>query len=81
MLLRRLGIARFRIGGVRGGDARLWSTLKECMGSSSSSSETKLEELMSMEGRREPWKKETSGPVEVVKCCCLRGLTGDDWVS
>lgn len=30
---------------------------------------------------RRCWKKETSGPPEVVKCCCLLALMGDDCAS
>lgn len=83
---RRPSRPRLRIGGVLGGDDRmwLWSTWKECAGKRSSSSselEAKLGEARSSAGRRNPSKNETSGPVEVVKCCCLRGLIGDDWMS
>lgn len=83
-LLRRFR-DRVRIGGVLGGEAWLRLTWKECIGSRSSSSSdkgvTKLGEARSTDTRRVPWKKETSGPFEVVKCCCLRGLIGDDWIN
>lgn len=80
-LPRRRFTLRLRMGGVRGGDDG--STWKEWIGSRSSSSSAgaaKLGDVRSTEGRRVPWKKETSGPFEVVKCC-LRALMGDDWIS
>lgn len=80
-LPRRMLMLRLRIGGVRGGDD--WSTWKECKGSrpsSSSAGAAKLGDVRSTEGLRVPWKKETSGPFDVVKCC-LRGLIGEDCIS
>lgn len=82
-LMRRLGIGRLRIGGVVGGDERKL-VLNDCVGKRSSSSSelaAKLGETSSSAILRAPWKKETSGPVDVVKCCCRLGLIGDDCAS
>ena len=80
-LVRRLRL-RVCMGGVRGGDAARTTVLalKECAGKRSSSSSdgvVKLGEASSL-GWIRFWKKETLGPVEVVKCCCRRGLMGED---
>lgn len=80
-LFRRL---RLCMGGVRGGEERI---LNECAGSRSSSSSegaAKLGDVSTFVICR-VWKKETSGPLDVVKCCWRRGLMGEDceswWLS
>lgn len=83
-LVRRLRL-RVCMGGVRGGEADRTTALvvKEWAGRRSSSSSegvAKLGEASSLV-RRRVWKKDTSGPVDVVKCCWRRGLMGDDWAS
>lgn len=87
-LPRRLRLL-WRMGGVEGGEER--DARKECTGpplppgrsssssfaSSSSESDAKLGDSRASEMRLEVWKNETSGPVDVVKCCCRRGLIGE----
>jgi hypothetical protein len=71
------------MGGVLGGEDRMFS-LNECMGivsSSSSEGAAKFGDVRTSVMVRDPRKKETSGPVDVVKCGCLLGLMGDDWAS
>ena len=78
-LLRLPARLRVCMGGVRGGDERTWFMLKECAGSRSSSSDegaAKFGDVRAVNLRC--WKKDTSGPAEVVKCCCRRGLMGED---
>lgn len=72
-----------RIGGVRGGEERILVGLNEWMGKRSSSSSEGAAKLGDVSSRliRRCWKKETSGPPDVVKCCCRLGLRGDDRVS
>lgn len=82
-LSRLLGSERFCMGGVRGGDDCRLLGANECAGNKSSSSSegaAKFGEASSLVMRRER-KKETSGPADVVKCCCLRGLMGEDCAS
>lgn len=64
-------------GGVRGGEECM---LKEWVGRASSSSSDTAAKLFSCMCAA-PRKKGKSGPADVVKCGCLRGLIGEDWVS
>jgi hypothetical protein len=73
----RLRLLRLRTGGgVRGGEDRM---LKEWVGRASSSSSDAAAKLFSC--MCAPRKKGKSGPAEVVKCGCFRGLIGEDCVS
>jgi hypothetical protein len=64
-------------GGVRGGEDR---RLKEWVGRASSSSSDGAAKLFSC-CMWAPRKNGKSGPADVVKCGCLRGLIGEDWAS
>lgn len=73
------------MGGVLGGEDLVAAfTAKECVGrrsSSSSSGAAKFGVLRLRSRRLEDGKKEMSGPIEVLKYGCRRGLMGEDCVS